>query len=269
MSEFKVCKTTIVGIAPHENAHSLDLVTVYGFTVVSRKDFYIVGSKCFYVPIDSVLPQDLEDILFPEDSKIKLHHHRVRQIRIRSYPSQGMLVSEEDIIHLLKLRGKKIPDFKEEVDYAKIIGIEKYEPPAPSFQGNAAKTVAYSNKFFGKYNGIDNVKWKPTAFDGEEVVIQEKLHGCLRNYETIELVDGTKKTIQEIVDNKLEVSVWGYDVILKKLVPSKILGWANHGKSRDWLKIKYTKLGTPNGAPYRTLEVTPNHKFFLPILVIT
>lgn len=176
MSEFKVCLTKIVDIRPHENAVRLEIASVYGFQVVIKKDSYKIGDKCFYIPIDSVLPQDLEDYLFPADAKIKLSNHRVKQIRIRSFPSQGMLISVEDI------KSAK-PSFKsllvEEQDYAEVLGITKYEPPAPSYQGgpNASKAKAYTNSNFGKYNGIDNIKWNPNAFSDSEVVIQEKLHG--------------------------------------------------------------------------------------------
>lgn len=179
MSEFKVCLTTIVDVRPHENSHSLDIVTVYGFNVVARRNSFNIGSKCFYLPLDSILPEELESILFPADSKIKLHHHRVKQIRIRAYPSQGMLVSVEDVESFL-LKTKECPKkWEEEKDYSELLGVFKYEPPAPSFQGgpNNAKKVAYSNSHFSKYNGIDNIKWKPNVFVGEEVVIQEKLHG--------------------------------------------------------------------------------------------
>lgn len=179
MSEFKVCLTTIVDVRPHDNADRLEIASVYGFQVVIKKDSYKVGDKCFYIPIDSVIPQDLEDYLFPEDSKIKLTHHRVKQIRIRSFPSQGMLVSIEDMTRANKNRKLWGSVLREEMDYAEILGITKYEPPTPNYQNgtNATKVKAYTNSNFGKYNGIDNIKWNPNAFKGTQVVIQEKLHG--------------------------------------------------------------------------------------------
>lgn len=180
MSEFKVCLTTVIDVKFLENSHSLDIVTVYGFNVVARRGSLNIGDKCFYIPIDSLLPQDLEDLIFPPDAKIKLHHHRVKQIRIRSFPSQGMLISAEDMTDLLKSRKAKAVVFKDETDYAELFGITKYEPPAPTFQSgpNAGKTIkVYNNSNFTKYNGVDNIKWNPNAFKDEEVVIQEKLHG--------------------------------------------------------------------------------------------
>ena len=90
-SGYKVPLTTIKEIKSHPNADRLDIAVVYGFEVVIGKDGYKVGDKVLYIPIDSIIPIDLERELFPEDSKIKLSRSRVKQIRIRKFPSQGML----------------------------------------------------------------------------------------------------------------------------------------------------------------------------------
>lgn len=174
-STYKVPYTTVLEIIPHGNAERLEVAMVYGFQVVVPKGKYRVGSKVVYVPIDSVLPVELEDRLFPPDSRIKLHHHRVRQIRIRGLASQGMLIDPSDLsplnFNLITL----------ETDLKDSLRITKYEPPtqfkgAPGVPG--ARKRRQDNPLFHKYNGLDNIKWFPTMFkDGEEVVIQEKLHG--------------------------------------------------------------------------------------------
>lgn len=174
MSEFKVPLTTITEITEHTNAHSLEVAHVYGFQVVVKKDSYKAGDEVIYIPIDSLLPQPLEDHLFPPDSKIKLHHHRVKQIRIRKLASQGMLIHPDDI--------KEVFGFmpcKQERDYQKELKVVKYEPPAPSFQkGKRKGGRKLENPKFHKYQGLDNIKWFPTLFKPEdEVVIQEKIHG--------------------------------------------------------------------------------------------
>lgn len=182
MSEFKTCFTPIKEIKPHGNADSLEVAVVYGFDVIVKKDSYKVGDVVFYVPIDSVLPKDLENMIFPEDSKIKLHNSRVRQIRIRGRASQGMLISSEDIQKLLTSRGvnRKGLTFEQEHDYKAMLGIEKYEPPVPEFQKNlsAGRKKNNNNPLLHSYNGLDNLKWFPDRFkETEEVVVQEKLHG--------------------------------------------------------------------------------------------
>lgn len=169
---FKVPLTKILELSPHSNADRLELARVYGFQVIVPKGVYKPGDDVIYVPIDSILPKDLEEALFPPDAKIKLHNHRVRQIRIRGLASQGMLINPAEIGVTFK---------RTEVDLREQLNIIKYEPPArpggiPGAPGQ--KKVKRDNPNFHKYNGVDNIKWFPNFFkEDEEVVIQEKLHG--------------------------------------------------------------------------------------------
>lgn len=175
-STFKVPYTTILNITPHNNADKLEVCWVYGFQVIAQKGKFQVGDKVVYIPIDSILPQWLEDRLFPADAKIKLNKHRVRQIRIRKLASQGMLIQLSDVVDKT---GKLVAD---ETDLKTVLGVKKYQPPAPKVQGPAGpknRNKKHEHPLFHKYNGLDNIKWFPDLFkEGEtEVVIQEKLHG--------------------------------------------------------------------------------------------
>ena len=177
-STYKVPLTEILEVKKHPYADRLDIVTVYGFEVITKKDQYKVGDRILYIPIDSILPQKLEDHLFPPDSKIKLHNHRVKQIRIRKIASQGMLIDIHDIRAVYGIEAKEL-----ERDYAEDLDITKYEPPAPKFSmgggaQNNKRDKPLENHNFHKYNGLDNIKWYPTLFkEGERVAIQEKIHG--------------------------------------------------------------------------------------------
>lgn len=177
-SGYKVPYTTILDIQPHNNADRLLVATVYGFQVIIPKDKYVVGSKIIYVPIDSILPENIEKILFPEDSKIKLHNHRVRQIRIRGLASQGMIVNPSELSSIINL--DQIPL---ETDLSLFLSIKKYEPPEPEFKGanlgvSTSKKQKDSHPLFSKYGGVENIKWFPNKFDEQhEVIIEEKVHG--------------------------------------------------------------------------------------------
>jgi|ERR1019366_3138605 RNA ligase (TIGR02306 family) len=185
MSEYKVPLTKILTVRNHHNAHSLDIVTVYGFEIVTGRDQYVPGDLCIFVPPDSILPMDLETKLFGgPDSKIKLNKSRVKQIKIRGTYSQGLLIEPEIALQYLKdhqgLRSHINQSFFSlEKDYASVIGIVKYEPPAPSYQGPSLKRdKPKENSFFHVYGGIDNFKWYPDLFaEGEQVSITEKIHG--------------------------------------------------------------------------------------------
>lgn len=173
-SGYKVPLTKIKEIKPHPNADALEFAIVYGFEVIVKKGQYKDGDELIYVPIDSILPLELERHLFPPESKIKLDKHRVRQIRIRSHPSQGMLISKEDIQTVYGFTPDKL-----EEDYGEKLRITKYEPPSRQVQGPEGKKIKRNkNTNFREYKGLNNIKWFPDKFlEGELVVIQEKLHG--------------------------------------------------------------------------------------------
>jgi len=173
-SGYKVALTTIKAIRKHPNADKLEIATVYGFDVIVTKDSCKVGDQTIYVPIESVLPSNLESRLFPEDSKIKLSKSRIRQIRIRKYPSQGMLILPSVVYSVYGFTPDEL-----EKDYAKKLGIEKYEVPARQI-GAKFGTIKKKNEnpHFSKYGGLENIKWVPDLFkDGETVIVTEKLHG--------------------------------------------------------------------------------------------
>lgn len=181
MSEFKCPLTTIREIFEHPNATALEYAKVYDFNVIVRKGEYKVGDEVLYIPIDSILPTVLENIIFGPDSKIKLNKSRVKQIKIRGYYSQGMIINLEDIATLLGVdRMRRLGTYEPDEDLSVELGITKYEPPAANYQGSLARKrdKPMENPYFHKYGGIDNIKWYPDLFQPDEVVsITEKIHG--------------------------------------------------------------------------------------------
>lgn len=174
---YKVPLTQILAVNDHPNADRLDVITVYGFQVVAKKDQYQVGDKVIYIPIDSIISPELEYHLFPPSSKIKLTKQRVKQIRIRNLASQGMLISTDDIKTVYNFEPTEL-----EKDYQEEIKVCKYEPPALKYQAverpGQKRDKPLENPNFHKYNGLTNIKWCPFMFqEGEIVVYQEKLHG--------------------------------------------------------------------------------------------
>lgn len=184
--DYKVPVTKILEILPHSNSDHLEFCRIFDFKVIVRKNTYKVGQEVLYVPIDSVLPKNLEEKLFPPDSKIKLHNSRVKQIKIRGFYSQGMLIDLEDVWDKLQNDqlhyGQSKSAYIETIlglDFSKELGITKYEPPAPTFQTPGQKRdKPRENPLFHKYGGIDNFKWYADLFaEGEMVSVTEKIHG--------------------------------------------------------------------------------------------
>jgi len=176
MSSFKVPVTRVREVLPHDNADRLDIVKVYDWMVVTGKGNFKVGDQVIYIPVDSILPQELEDFLFPMTAKIKLTKHRVRSIKIRSHISQGMVVKPAE---LLESHWGHLGELEDEEDIAQDLGITKYEPPdveIPRHMQQKKKRAVNPN--FPKYTDIENFKWYDRIFqDGEEVYMSEKIHG--------------------------------------------------------------------------------------------
>lgn len=190
MSSFAVPITEIKEILPHDNATALEIAKVYDWSVVVQKGRYKAGDRVIYVPVDSILPWELENKIFPPESKIKLRHSRVRSIKLRGKISQGMIIDLEDVSNdgMIALDSTKYsyieitdPDVLE-YNFADTLGITKYEPPAHSIPAHmrvgAAGKPKPTNPHFKKYTDIENFKYYDRMFqDGEEVYISEKLHG--------------------------------------------------------------------------------------------
>lgn len=170
MSTFAVKIVAIKEVNPHPNADRLELATIDGWNCVVQKGRYKAGDLAIYIPIDSVLPNWVEEKLFGPDSKIKLNKSRVRTIKLRGAISQGMLADPELFAIQPKLG----------FDCTEILGISKYEPPAPPARMSNGMPVAKlkKNPYFKEYGGLENFKHYPDLFkEGEEVVIHEKIHG--------------------------------------------------------------------------------------------
>lgn len=168
MSTLRVEVVEIEEILPHPNADRLEIAKVKGWFCVVGKDQYKVGDTAVYFPIDSMLPQELEEKIFPTDSKIKLDNHRVRTIKIRQAISQGLLVSF-DVLGI-----EKMPNATDLTDK---LGVTKFEPKTPVTRGRQTSKKE-SNPYFFKYTDIENYKNFPNRFvEGEIVYVTEKIHG--------------------------------------------------------------------------------------------
>lgn len=171
---FRVPVTQIKALNLLPNSDRLEVATVFDFNVVVKRGQYQIGSSVIYVPVDSVLPAPLEAKIFGENSKIKLNKGRVKQIRIRGFPSQGMLIDPVDT---------GLGDLEEGENLADVLQIVKYEPEVPSYQKNQPgvkkeRNKSWENPYMHEYGGLLNVKWYPELFiEGQEVVYQEKVHG--------------------------------------------------------------------------------------------
>jgi len=179
MSTHSVPITTIREILPHDNANALEIAKVFDWEVVVQKGRYKPGDVVIYVPVDSVLPWDLEQKIFPPESKIKLRKSRIRSIKIRGKISQGLTLDLDEVGDLLWVSDKN-PNELVDTDVAELLGITKYEPPEHEIPNamKVGKPKKAGNPNFKKYTDIENFKYYDRMFqDYEQVYVSEKLHG--------------------------------------------------------------------------------------------
>ena len=236
----------------HPNAHSLSIVTVLGWKVITGLNEYRDGDLIVYIRPDSIIPDDLIE-------KLQLGYlkkgSRLKTIRLRGYISQGLVLPVKIIKESLRKEGKDVSEY---------LNITKWEPPAPSYQKNSkARPARYCHPDFSKYTKIQNIKNYNRVFKADdEVYVSEKIHGCLFPKTKINLPNGQFETIENIVNNKVK-QVMGYD-INNKIVPVNITNWYNNGNTTEWYYILTKRVGQHGDSSIANIKCTSEHKFYNP-----
>jgi RNA ligase (TIGR02306 family) len=106
----------IVDIQPIENADSIELVKILGWSVVTKKGQFKIGDPVVMFEIDSILPKT-EDFEFLKDK-----HYKVKTSRMRGAISQGLCMP----LSILPEGHYELGD-----DVTEILGVTKYEKPIP------------------------------------------------------------------------------------------------------------------------------------------
>ena len=182
MAELKVEVAKINDIQVHPNADRMELAFVYGYQVCVQKDTFKVGDLVVYIPIDSVLPNALEALIFGPDSKVKLHNHRVKCIKLRGAMSQGMIIPLSLAVQYAQANHRCNRQVWEDgIDVTFLMDITKYQPPTKVPRNmNCGKPAPKRNYHpaFSKYTNIDHLRKYWDVFEeGEHVIGTEKLHG--------------------------------------------------------------------------------------------
>lgn len=170
----EICK--IEELLPHENADRLEIAKIKRWHCIVPKDKYKPGDLCVYFPPDTILPGTLARFLNVEHYLKKLPKDaygerpdagRVSVARLRGVPSYGLVTSVDVVPDGL------VP-LMEGINVADILGIEKYEPPEPTTNGDTER----DHPGFHRYTNIENINNFPKVFDEDEpVIFTEKIHG--------------------------------------------------------------------------------------------
>jgi RNA ligase (TIGR02306 family) len=125
----------IKDLTPIENADRIELATVLGWKVVVKIGEFKIGDKIIYVEYDSILPEkEWSEFMRPRK-------FRVKTAKLRNTLSQGIVFST-DILPNSK-------DMEIDTDVTDLLGIIKYELPAPKDQkvkGNFPSLIGKTNE---------------------------------------------------------------------------------------------------------------------------
>lgn len=245
MSDFKAEVVKLTGIEKHPNADALSIVKVFGFPCIFKTGDFNEGDLAVYIPAE---PIALVPVNVPEFSFLtgdENGYAKIKAIRLRGTFSLGLLIPAragwtvgQDVTEILGvIRKPEKEDFN--------LGGENESPPG----------------WLPTYTDIQSLrKYYKEFIPGAEVVLTEKIHGCVKHGTKIRMVDGSTKTINNlnIGDEILGINSDG------QIVPNKVIRKFNNGKADKWLKIKGTRRAAGKGNSYFSIYCTPEHRFFNP-----
>lgn len=175
----------IKNLRSHPDADKLDICEINGWQLVCGKGSYEEGSRVVYITPDSLITEQLADILEirqhlgsvkNEDGTFVTNENgevmlRVKQAKLRGEPSFGTTIPTDVMFehYAIDINEKQLGE-----NLAEAIGIMKYEPRMKASAGDAE----VDNILFQKYTSIENIRNFPNIFEeGEPVSISLKLHG--------------------------------------------------------------------------------------------
>jgi RNA ligase (TIGR02306 family) len=188
----------ISAIESIDGADKIEKVVVDGWNVVAQKGIHEVGKNILFFEIDSFLPES--DPRFESFMKFGtrtfdgVKGHKVKTIRLKGVYSQGIIMPLSEF--------PEITDPQEDVDYAEVVGIVKWEAPAERGEG-----MGYQGDKKGEF------PWFLRKSDQERI---QNLYGKLSqtNYNTKFVgtlkMDGSSITVFYVEGEKYSNQGWGY-----------------------------------------------------------
>lgn len=185
MSEFKVTLEEIATIEPHPNADRLEIANLAGrhLQIIVGKDQFQPGDRAIYFPVDSLIPEHVQEKIGVTGKLSGKNKDRVKTVRLRGEVSQGLVVPTGTLFELplvfsdqrqQYIEGTVIP-VKRDIDFAPQLGVIKYEPPVKP-EGDDAKRKPLPD-YLPHYD-IESAQRFPNVFGEDEYVyVDEKLEG--------------------------------------------------------------------------------------------
>jgi RNA ligase (TIGR02306 family) len=209
VSNWNPCIVRIEKIEPHPNADRLEIAYVEGSPVVVAKGGYSVGDLAGYIPIDTVVPDNRQfEFLIPpkqiqkQDKTGKCYTEVIgKKFEVGSVPEQFRIIKAKKVRGVysqgLLIRGRQVfllcsppihavnfsigPSFKEGQSIVEFFNLTKWIEPdddeskfTSTGNGNSEKSP-----YKVPYYDIENAKKFISCLgEAEEIVLEEKIHGC-------------------------------------------------------------------------------------------
>uniref|UniRef100_A0A6C0BEM9 RNA ligase domain-containing protein n=1 Tax=viral metagenome TaxID=1070528 RepID=A0A6C0BEM9_9ZZZZ len=170
---------TIEDIKEIEGADNVVLATVLGWEVVIRKSDFLVGDRCVYIPVDTVVDLNRNHFKFLKKSHIRTE-------KIRGTYSQGLVLPLTDFVDV---EGFSELGTDTEEDISELIGVSKYEkedvtknPQLKDITGKKGNNIefpGFPTHIISKTDE-DNLKTKKKVLNemkGLEIYISQKQDG--------------------------------------------------------------------------------------------
>lgn len=251
MSKHEVKVVKVENVRVHPNADSLEITDVWGYQCVVGKGKHKVGDLLAFIEPDYTVPLNKPEFAFLDKGKGKLRE-RITMRKFRGEPSYGLLIPAP--------AGSQEGD-----DVMSLLDVERYEPPMggsgkggpTGFMSGLCETgpefpvPVYDLEAFKKYHKLFE--------EGEDVILTEKVHGCLHEDTLISTALGPM-TISYIVENKLQVDAKSFNHTSFEVEWQPITDWMCSDSTNDteWFLIELED-GTK-------IKLTGNHRVWLPEL---
>lgn len=216
----------VLNVRPIEGADLIEVVSVLGWEVVTKKGEYKVGDLCSYIQIDTVVPE------LPEYDFLRERKYRVRTIKLRKQVSQGLIVP--------------LPkgNWKEGDDITDILGVKKYEKPDNNperYEKPRMPKVWYKKWFYQfKYNFLFK------AFPSLQKQSRSPFPKHLVSITDEERIQNSPRTLEQYKGKEFVVS-YKLDGSSITIIHSKVFGKSKyricsrrfelHDKKNDWYKV--------------------------------
>lgn len=234
---------TIKTIEKHPNADALDIATVLGYRCIVARDSFSPGEKIVLIQPDTVLPDE------PWAEMFRKRSNRVKACRLRGEWSFGIVMPISTWPALVAYG-----DIVAGTEVSEIIGVTKYEPPAPQ----DLSAAGYLPRGLPK---TDEERWQNIEAlpYGEVCDITLKIDGCLTG-DTMIITDRGELSIQRIVEeNMVGIKVLTYNTEQNIEEYQPVLATtASVDESKQWYEVEL-ECGT-------ILTLTGNHRVWLPEL---